>query len=143
MLSAKKINFVDDCIAASLILLFFYTAINKLSDLQLFRIQLGKSPLLNSFAGLLSLAVPICELSVALLLLFRSTRLAGFYLSLFLMILFTAYILIILNFSYYIPCACGGILEGLSWSGHVVLNSLFVGLIIIGIVIQSKQKIQT
>lgn len=123
-------------IAVLLIILFCYAAVSKLAAIQLFRIELGKSPLLGTFAPLLSWGVPASELVIALLLAFRTTRPTGLYLSLFLMTLFTGYIIIILNFSYYIPCSCGGILSGLSWHAHLGFNFAFLLLIIVGILLQ-------
>ena len=52
-----------------------------------------------------------------------------------LMVMFTTYIIIILNFSDFIPCSCGGVLEDLSWSEHIVFNLFFIVLAILGILI--------
>jgi hypothetical protein len=35
---------------------------------------------------------------------------------------FTTYIILILNFSSFIPCSCGGILEKLGWTEHLIFN---------------------
>src|SRR5690606_28338776 len=59
------------------------------------------------------------------------------YFSLFasylLIVMFTAYILIILNFSDFIPCSCGGVLEKLSWTQHLLFNIAFIALSCIAI----------
>jgi hypothetical protein len=40
--------------------------------------------------------------------------------------MFTFYIVIILNFSSFIPCSCGGILEKLGWREHLIFNIFFL-----------------
>jgi uncharacterized membrane protein YphA (DoxX/SURF4 family) len=108
------------------ILLFAYAASSKLLDYNTFTVQIAQSPLLTAFAGFLGWMVPFLEIVIAVLLFFPRTRLAAMYVSFFLMILFTAYIFIILNFSDFVPCACGGVLEEMSWSQHLIFNLAFV-----------------
>ncbi len=130
---------VIEIISALFVLLWCYAAVSKLLDYRTFKVQLGKSPLITEFAGFAAIAVPLSELTIAGLLLaglYRQRyRLWGLYLSLFLMTLFTAYIIAILNFSYYIPCSCGGILSSLGWTEHVIFNLVFVVLAIVGIIL--------
>src|SRR5262245_13181963 len=105
-----KRNLIIEIISSLLILLFVYTAISKLLDYDTFKVQLGKSPFINSFAGIVAWALPAGEIIVALALAFKKTRLLGLYVSLFLMTMFTAYIYAMLHYSYYLPCSCGGVL---------------------------------
>lgn len=107
------------------VLLFVYAALNKVLDFENFQVQLGQSPLLSSFAGWISYAVPAIELLIAIMLLTFRFRYAGLFASFSLMIMFTSYIVIMLNFSPYVPCSCGGILENLSWNQHLVFNIIF------------------
>ncbi|NUY81907.1 hypothetical protein HUK80_13465 [Flavobacterium sp. MAH-1] len=104
------------------ILLFVYASVSKLLEFDHFRIQLGKSPLLSVFAEVLVWAVPVGELLIVALLCLPKLRVAGLWASFFVMLLFTAYIAIMLNFSSYVPCSCGGILEDLDWTEHLVFN---------------------
>jgi uncharacterized membrane protein YphA (DoxX/SURF4 family) len=115
------------------ILLFVYAAVSKLLDFENFRVQLGQSPLLNIFASWLAWFVPFIELVIAIALCFYSMRFWALYASFVLMFLFTAYIYIILNYSSYVPCSCGGILEKLGWTEHLVFNIVFVALAIAGL----------
>lgn len=124
-----------------LIIVFCYAAVSKLTDVNLFRIQMSKSPLLVDYASILSWAVPTTELIAAALLAFRQTKLAGLYLGLFLMILFTSYIIIIMTFSYYIPCSCGGILQGLSWKAHLIFNFSLLLIIFPALLIENRHKV--
>ncbi|MFB2118721.1 MauE/DoxX family redox-associated membrane protein [Parapedobacter sp. 2B3] len=129
-----------EIISALFVLLWCYAAISKLLDYGTFRVQLGKSPLITEFAGFAAIAVPLLELVIAGMLLTKRLRLQGMYASLFLMTLFTAYIIAILNFSYYIPCSCGGILSSLGWTEHVIFNLAFVVMAIVGIILMTKKQ---
>lgn len=117
------------------ILLFVYAAISKLLDFENFQVQLGQSPLVSSFAGIVSWVVPITELLIAGLLLFSSTRFLAMWAAFSLMTIFTAYIFIILNYSPFVPCSCGGILEKMGWQEHFIFNFVFMILAAAGILI--------
>ncbi|OCA69180.1 hypothetical protein BBI01_18015 [Chryseobacterium artocarpi] len=104
------------------ILLFCYASVSKLLDFENFQVQIAQSPLLSAYAGYISYAVIIAELFFALLLVIPYSRLLGLYCSLAIMISFTIYIYLILNFSDFIPCSCGGILEKLGWTEHLFFN---------------------
>ena len=137
-----KRKMVTEILASLLIILFVYAALSKLMDYNTFRVQLGKSPFITAFAGLIAWALPVSELAVALVLTFKYTRLAGLYASLFLLTFFTAYIYAMLHFSYYIPCSCGGVLSKMSWNQHLVFNVFFVAISIAGILLSTKQPTQ-
>lgn len=117
------------------VLLFVYAAVSKLLDFENFQVQLGQSPLLSAFAGWVSYGVPIAELFIALLLIVPRFRIVGLFAAFGIMVMFTAYIIIILNFSSFVPCSCGGILEKMGWGEHLVFNSIFVLLALIGILL--------
>lgn len=107
-------------------LLFTYAATSKLLDFENFLIQLGQSPILSSFASWILFAVPAVEILIAILLLIRNFRLIGLFAAYTLMILFTAYIYIILNYSAFVPCSCGGVIQKLSWGQHIIFNGCFI-----------------
>lgn len=108
------------------LLLFVYAALSKLLDYSHFEIQLGKSPVIGSFAAYLAWMVPVVELVLAVLLCFERTRFIGLFGAFHLMVLFSVYILVILNWSSFIPCSCGGILSEMGWTEHLVFNLIFV-----------------
>ncbi|HLV93463.1 MAG TPA: MauE/DoxX family redox-associated membrane protein [Aequorivita sp.] len=125
----KKENFrgwIEASIAYLFILLFVYAAVSKLLDFETFRIQLAQSPLLSAYAGIIAWAVPGVELLISVFLLFSWYRRLALYACFTLMVMFTAYIYIILNFSDFVPCSCGGVLEKLSWGEHLVFNLVFI-----------------
>jgi uncharacterized membrane protein YphA (DoxX/SURF4 family) len=135
-----KRQLVIEIISFLFILLFVYAAFMKLLDVEKFTVQLGQSPLLMAFAPLLAWAVPIIELLVAAMLIFSRLRLIGMYASFTLMVMFTVYIVIILSFASHVPCSCGGILEDMTWTEHLIFNIVFVLLAIGGIALLTKME---
>ncbi|MFW0739952.1 MauE/DoxX family redox-associated membrane protein [Flavobacterium sp. T12S277] len=117
------------------VVLFVYAAVSKLLDFENFRVQLGQSPLLSAFAGVIAWMVPMLELFIALLIVSKRWRIIGLFGALGLMIMFTAYIFIILNYSSFVPCSCGGILEKLGWTEHLFFNLVFIMLAAAGILL--------
>jgi hypothetical protein len=132
-LSVRTKSVIIEFITMLYILLFVYAATSKLLDFDTFQVQLGQSPLLSAFAGWVAFGVPFLEFFIVLLLVFPKWRLIGLYAAFSLMVLFSAYIVVILNFSSFVPCSCGGILEEMSWKQHLVFNIVFVVLAIVGI----------
>lgn len=118
--------------------LFAYTALSKLLDYQQFRIQLGQSPVITTFAPVFAWLVPAVEIVVVILLIIPATRLFALYTSFALMSAFTAYIITITQFSEFVPCSCGGVLEGLGWTEHLIFNIVFMLLAVVGIVFHRK-----
>src|SRR5690554_6490172 len=121
-------------------LLFVYAAVSKLLDFNTFQNQLGQSPLLSAYANIIVWAIPISEIAIAILLSFKQSRLLGLYKFYGLMIMFTTYIIIILNFTSYTPCSCGGVLEKLGWIEHLYFNLAFIILSALSIVLLSSNK---
>ena len=114
------------------VLLFVYAATSKLADYENFQIEISQSPVLTAFAGVISPAILGLEFGLALLLTIRRFRLVALMASYALMVVFSAYIVIILNYSSYVPCSCGGVLSELGWKQHLVFNLIFVMLGVIG-----------
>ena len=127
-----------EIISLLLIVLFVYAAASKLLDIDKFSAQIGQSPILTAVAPLLSWAIPFLEFGVALLLASMRYRLIGMYAAFFLMFTFTVYVIAVLRFSPYVPCACGGVIETLGWKGHLYFNIAFTALSYTGVWLQSK-----
>jgi hypothetical protein len=126
-------------IASSLIvMLFIYTALSKLIDYNIFRYQLQRSPFFSAYSESIAWLIPSLELIAAILLIIKQTRLAGFYLSFFLMLSFTGYIYAILHFADEIPCSCGGVLSMMNWNQHFIFNIAFTLVALTGIFAQIK-----
>jgi len=135
----KNQHYWIEGICALLILLFSYAAVSKLTAFSTFAGQLAKSPYLERYASTIAWLMPAAECIIALLLLYKKTRLTGLFASFALMLLFTCYIYLMLHFSYYIPCSCGGVLAMMSWTQHFWFNVSFTLLALTGILLQIKQ----
>jgi hypothetical protein len=118
--TSKRLIIVETLYFA-FILLFAYGAFAKLTDLQLFRSQIGKSPIISplNLTMSISIGLPLAELIVCFLLMFDRFRMIGLYLFLCFMVIFSCYIIAILKYADFIPCSCGGILENMSWVEHL------------------------
>ncbi len=122
------------------IVLFLYAAGTKLTDYDRFIVQVGKSPLLTSYADYIAWMIPCNEIVVAVLLILPRTRLLGMHAAFGLMAMFTFYIAAILSFSEELPCSCGGVLNSLGWKEHLVFNIVFTSLSIAGIILMRKEQ---
>jgi len=127
-LNVKIKSAILDIICQLYMLLFVYAAVSKLLDYENFSVQLGQSPLLSAFASWVSWLVPMSELFIVGLLTIPRFRNWGLLASVSMMTMFTAYIFIVLHYSSFVPCSCGGILEKMSWNLYTVRgNSADVG----------------
>jgi hypothetical protein len=131
-----------EIIAHVFIILFLYTGVAKFLDFDLFQEQLAESPVLESVAPIVAWGLPITEFIISLMLFFPRFRLKGLYASFIIMVLFTAYVITILSIDQELPCSCGGIVEALSWKGHLIFNSTLVLLSFIAIRTQRKLSSQ-
>jgi putative oxidoreductase len=139
-----KASHILNVISALLIVLFVYTAVSKLLEFEQFKIQMYNQTLSHEVATMLIWTLPGIEILTALLLLSERTRLFGFYLSGFLMLLFTGYVaLVLLNYFGRVPCSCGGVIKALGWRMHLVFNSFFLLLTVLAIIIIYRERRST
>jgi hypothetical protein len=122
----KNIPLFIEIVSALLLFLFLYTSISKLKDHHAFQVVLAKSPLLGTYSVLLSWAIPAVEIITSALLFIPATRKRGLQLSFTLMLFFTTYIAYMILFASNLPCSCGGVLQELSWTQHLVFNIIFL-----------------
>lgn len=120
----KRDAIIVEVIAAVLILVFTYTAVNKLTESNIFRIQLLYVPILKDFRDIIVWLLPAFELIIVILLTIKQTRYQGLLLSMWTLTTFTLYLGISLLFETDLPCHCGGIINFLSWEQHTLLNLL-------------------
>ncbi len=132
---------ITEIIRFLLIYLFGYTALAKLLEYNKLVNQLSDSPLLPAFMSQVAWVIPLVEIVVVIFLIAPSLTKIGFYLSAVLMLAFTLYVLSILTIAEYVPCSCGGVIELLSWRGHLVLNIGFLLLSVLAIVLQGKVSV--
>lgn len=136
---------IVEIISILFVILFLYTGISKLMEYGVFKEQIADSPILKPFAPFIAWSLPLTEFLVSVLLIIPRWRLKGLYASLLLMIAFTLYIGAIMIFNKELPCSCGGIISLLSWGEHLVFNSVFIGLALIGVILEKRirQSIRT
>jgi uncharacterized membrane protein YphA (DoxX/SURF4 family) len=132
---------IAETVTVLLIMLFLYTGISKLSDYLVFKEQIAQSPALEPISAIVATTLPWVELGVVILLAIPRWRLKGLYASLFLLLIFTAYILLILAFDKHLPCSCGGIISQLSWNQHLFFNGTFIALTVSGISQEKSLKL--
>ena len=126
-----------EIISCLFIALFTYAAVSKLLDYNKFSAQIGQSPILAGYTSLIAVAVPAIELLISGMLIFSNTRLAGLYGSFSLMMTFTVYIILASKFSDFVPCSCGGVLQNLTWSQHLIFNISFLVIGVAGVLLYS------
>lgn len=125
-------------IAILFVILFLYTGISKLMDFSVFKEQISSSPLLEGLAPIAARVLPLAELAASVLLFWPPWRKYGLYAALGLMTLFTTYVIFIMAVDETLPCSCGGIIELLSWKGHLFLNFILTILALAGILLARR-----
>lgn len=135
-----KRSTIVETICVLFVILFLYTGISKLLEYPVFKEQLAESPVLKPVASLVATGLPILEFLLVLLLAVPRWRLKGLYASTALMIAFTLYIIALMSFNDTLPCSCGGILAQLSWGQHIIFNTVFIGLGIVGVKLEKKLR---
>ena len=114
------------------IALFLYTAVSKLLAWQAFLGQVSESPLIGPHLARFAWTIPVVEISIAVILGLPRLRTAGLYASLSLMVGFTVYTIMLASSGPWLPCGCGGILESLPPSTHILLNLALSALALTG-----------
>lgn len=110
-------------------LIFFlcYTAANKLIKIDSFRTNLIKTTLFSpDLADVISILVIILEIILILALIFFKKK--GLFFCFLTMTIFTIYISFLRFKGLYEVCGCGGVLNGLQYIYHLLINiSLIIG----------------
>jgi len=129
---------IQEFIRYAFIILLFYAAVTKFIEYPQFYNDLLNSPVFGNekVAVFISWFIPIIEVFIAGLLISSKYRYVGIYLASGLILIFTIYILWVLEFSENIPCSCGGIINNLSWQEHLIFNSCFLLLGLLGLYLQ-------
>lgn len=136
-----KLKTLPTAVRYFLICLFIYAAISKGAQFPVFLIQLSSSPLIPlSLVKTTGLTIILFELSLVILLFSEKFAIIGLWLSYSLMLFFTLYILYLLNFPEFIPCACGGILGAMSHQTHLFFNATVTIVILFAIWIEYKNE---
>jgi uncharacterized membrane protein YphA (DoxX/SURF4 family) len=133
---------LKESLIALLILLFVYTGVSKLIDIKAFKAGMKVQPFPVWFNATLTYSLPVIEVIVALALVFDRTRKHALRIYFLLMLCFTIYTgLITAGFFAHRPCGCGGIITGLNWTWHFIINTVFLLLTCVAIRLHSKRMI--
>lgn len=129
-LTRENFGWLIAILYASLMLI---TAGEKFRDFIKVREQLSLMPLIEPVSDLLAWALPLTEIILAVLVFLPLTRKIGLYLVTALMVVFTGYVVYLIKYAPHLPCTCGGFMEQLSWPQHLVFNSIFILLGVVGL----------
>jgi uncharacterized membrane protein YphA (DoxX/SURF4 family) len=112
-----------------LILLWTYTGLEKLLDFKSNSKAFHNQVFPSEIAEILAYAIPIIELVLAILLIFKIIRWWAFMGSLLLLSVFSTYIgLIWIEAFPRVPCSCAGIIAQLGWGQHLILNLVLIAM---------------
>lgn len=137
--SPKTREIIVDIITYSFIILFMYTATDKLLTIKSFASTLAKSPLIGGYHMIIAWTIPIIEIIISIILIIPSARKAGLQASFLLMTTFTLYLIYIVLSGSKLPCHCGGVISSMTWQLHIWFNLAFVTLAIFGLIISRKK----
>ncbi len=125
----------------ALIIMWTYAGLVKLLNFSESRAQILNQPFPQVMSDILLYIIPIVELLIVILIFIPSVRKWGFVLSAFLLGLFSIYIILIKNYLFdRIPCSCGGIISGFSWTQHLIFNTIFLILSLLGLSLTIKER---
>ena len=137
-----KRKIIIEIISSLLILLFLYASVSKWLAFKLFIGEMNNQPFPNWLTPFLVWSIPFIEVIIAIGLIFEKTRILALYASLFLMLAFTIYTVVILLHAFkYIPCSCGGVIRKLTWPQHLFFNLFFVGISLLGIFLKKREPV--
>ncbi|WP_100630306.1 MauE/DoxX family redox-associated membrane protein [Algoriphagus formosus] len=124
-----------------LALLWTYTGLDKLIRFEQSRKAFHNQTFPAELAEILSYAVPLAELLLAILLVFQITRWWGYLGSILLLTVFITYVgLIWVGAFPRVPCNCAGLIDSMGWTAHMILNLNLLILAIVGLWIESKKE---
>lgn len=136
----KKYQWLYELIIYLLALLFLYTAFSKLVDMRHFVRAIHNQPFPRSVDPILIIGVPVIEIIAGIALLRMKSRTFGLYLSMILMLAFSIYVgLAVFHVFKRVPCGCAGVFQAMSWPTHLIFNLVFLGMAIVGLIIESKE----
>ncbi|SDL77304.1 Uncharacterised protein [Sphingobacterium mizutaii] len=112
-----------------LLLLWIPVSIDKIIDFPAFKEGIIRQPFSDTLGYILIYTLPALELIIVLALVMEKFHKAGLVLSTILMTAFTSYIAVALMGAWEkLPCGCGTVISGMSWTQHLLFNIFFLTL---------------
>lgn len=137
----KRKRITLNIVITILLLLWIPVSIDKLSDFAAFKNGILNQPFSDNVGYILIYTLPALEILIAIALVTEKFRRAGLILSTLLMSIFTGYIAAALLGAWEkLPCGCGSIITGMSWTQHFFFNLLFLSLSIWGLYLWHKLR---
>lgn len=136
----RRSKMIIAIISYLLIVLFVYTATNKILTVSSFEQTLHRLPIVGQYSFILAYLIPIIEYGCAILLIIPKTLRVGLIASQIMLFGFTFYLAYQLASHNKLPCSCGGVISTLSWDQHLYFNLSIM--ICIGIVLRVQKKIR-
>lgn len=116
---------ISEVIYYLLIIFMSYVFANKALDISAFQMNIFKTGIFGErISNLLAYIVLVIEFSSIILLLV--SKKLGLDFLLILLLVFTLYISVLFYLGRYEVCGCGGILNGLSYKVHLLINILLI-----------------
>ena len=121
---------VSECGVLLIIGFFAYTLVNKLLQFDAFKLNLARTGIFEArMVDLVAyFAVAMEAASIILLVFFRKW---GLRFALLMMIAFTLYILYLATTGHYEVCGCGGVLNGLKFQWHLLINLVLIFILLL------------
>lgn len=125
-----------------LAIVFIYAGAYKASDFSLFASQMYQSPLLPAaLVPFIAIGLPVIEIIFGVFLIFsKKWEYQLLWISFGFMLFFSVYLLMLFTLYDKPPCACGGILSGMSYPVHIVFNIFFTVMPVIAILLHEEFK---
>ncbi len=124
-----------------LLALWVPVSMDKLMDFTLFKIGILSQPFSNNLGLILIYTLPALEFLTVFGLIFAKFRKVGLMLSIALMAAFTGYIAVALLGAWeQLPCGCGSVISGMTWTQHFFFNLFFLILSVLGLYLWYKLR---
>jgi len=136
-----KINTWATTVAFILAVMFFYAGFSKMLDFEGFQVSMRRQPFHSGLMAVFIWILPPLEIVIGISLFIPKYIKIGFCTATIVMAMFTIYSLAILfGFFKNVPCSCGGIIQHLSWQQHLIFNSTFLFLALLGSLLTRLQN---
>lgn len=137
----KKKQIAFNTVIALLLLLWVPVSIDKLIDFAAFKDGILKQPFSIDLGYVLIYTLPAFELLIVFALVSEKFRRVGLILSTLLMAVFTGYVAVALLGAWEkLPCGCGSVIRGMTWTQHFFFNLFFLVLSVLGLYLWYKLR---
>jgi hypothetical protein len=140
ILGDKILTVLKEAIPYLFLLLFVYTATDKLYTYRDFSNVLTLIPVFGPYHAITAPLIITLELLIAILLIVPSLKALGMHATFVLLIIFTLCLILMVMFAEVLPCSCGGISARLSWKSQIWINLFLTLLAGFGILINQYIK---